>query len=285
MYNFVVNERSGKFRGRKCIKKITDYCNENGIEYQVLITNAVGHAKQLVSDLCDKGADNVIAVGGDGTFHEVLNGIKDFSSITVGFIPAGRGNDFARSAGLSLDPMEAFGAILKGETRRIDYIEIGDLRSLNVAGTGMDVDVLKAVIDKKNAISYYTSLIGCLLNYKPYHVKITLNGETFEKDCIMVGVCNGGYFGGGMKVGANAVIDDGKLDVCIVEKLKRGLMPVLPSFVKGKHARLPECTHVDADEIEIDTFGKPIELDGEIYSDKPFNCKIVKGGLITFKTT
>ena len=285
MYNFIVNERSGKYRGQKAIRKITEYCNDNKIEYQVYITNAVGHAKKLTEELCMKGETEIIAVGGDGTFHEVLNGIVDFSSVTVGFIPAGRGNDFARSAHLSLDPIEAFEDITKNQIKKIDFIKVGDdLRCLNVAGTGMDVDVLQAVIDKKNAISYYTSLVSCILRYKPYRVKITLNGETYEKDCIMVGICNGGYIGGGMHIGTNAEIDDAKLDICIVEKQKRGLLGVLPSFVKGKHEKLPECIHIDAERIEVDSFGKPIELDGEIYDGRTLTCEIVKGGLRTYKT-
>lgn len=283
MYHFVVNKTSGKNRGKKYLQKITEYCNDNAIDYTVYETNAKGHATVLTQDLCLHGADNVIAIGGDGTFHEVLNGLLTPDVTAVGFIPAGRGNDFARAAKLSLKPVEAFKDIVRGEKKTIDYIQVGEKRCLNVAGTGMDVDVLQAVIDKKNTISYYISLVRCLMRFKPYRVTIRANGEEYEKNCIMVGVGNGVAIGGGMLVCPAAKIDDGKLDLVVAEKLDRGLLRLIPGFIKGKHDKLPELTHIDAEEIEVDNGGGPIQLDGEIYHDLPLRCKIVKGGLTTFR--
>lgn len=283
MYNFVVNKGSGKRRGEEYLGQITRYCDARGIEYAVHATNAKGHAEQITRMLCESGADNVVVIGGDGTFHEALNGLVTPDRTALGFIPAGRGNDFARAAGLSLKPTEALEDILHGETKRIDYIQCADRRCLNVAGTGMDVDVLQSVIDKKNAISYYVSLVGCLLRFKPYKVKIRANGVETEKNCIMVGVGNGVAIGGGMLVCPDAKIDDGKLDLMTAEKLDRGLLRLLPNFVKGRHDNLPELTHTAVEEVEVDNPGFPVQLDGEIYPDMQLRCKIVKGGLITYK--
>ncbi len=283
MYNFIVNKGSGKRRGEEFLNRITEFCDSKGIEYAVYPTEAKSHAEKIARELCGQGVGNITAIGGDGTFHEVLNGLTSPEKTTVGFVPAGRGNDFARAAKLSLKPIEAFGDVLRGETKRIDYIRCGDRRCLNVAGTGMDVDVLQAVIDKKNAISYYVSLVKCLLGFKPYHVRITARGETYEKDCIMVGIGNGVAIGGGMLVCPDAKIDDGKLDLMIAEKLDRGLIALIPKFIKGKHDKLPELKHYDIERAEIDTFGRPIQLDGEIYENTSFDCEIVKGGLTTYK--
>ena len=287
MYNFIVNKRSGKNRGENNLNILTAYCNAKGIDYSVYETNARGHAVKLTRMLCDAGADNVIAIGGDGTFHEVVNGVTDFEKIRIGFIPSGRGNDFARAAALPLKPLEAFADIIAGETKRIDYISVGTRRCLNIAGTGMDVDVLKAVADKRNAFSYYTSLVRCLMKFDPYHVVIkakTTEGEIeLVKDCIMVGVCNGTDFGGGMHIAPQAKINDGKLDLMIAEKLDRGPFGMLSKFTKGRHDKLPEITHYEITEIEVDGGGCPVELDGEIYDDIPLNCKVVSSGLVTFK--
>lgn len=282
MINFIVNPLSGKNRGTKYIEKIVRYCCEKNIDHRVYFTRAKGHAEELAKALSDEGAELVVAVGGDGTFHEVLNGINP--EITkLGFIPSGRGNDFAKAANLSLKPLVALERIINGSIRYIDYIECGTRRCLNVAGTGMDVDVLQAVIDKKNVISYYISLIGCLMKFKPYHVTIkTSDGLSLEKDCIMVGVSNGIAIGGGMKLSPNAKIDDGYLDLMIAEKLDRGLFGVLPKFLKGKHEKLPELSHYDVTEVSIDNGDNPIQLDGEIYYNLPLNCKIVHHGLMTF---
>ena len=288
MYNFVVNKLSGKNRGENNLNIITSYCNSRGINYSVYETNARGHAMKLTEMLCDSGADNVIAIGGDGTFHEVVNGVKDFEKIKIGFIPSGRGNDFARAAALPLKPIEAFEDILSGQTKRIDYIDVGKRRCLNIGGTGMDVDVLKAVANKRNAFTYYTSLLRCLLKFEPYHVVIrakTTEGEIeLVKDCIMVGICNGTDFGGGMHIAPGARTDDGVLDLMIAEKLSRGLFGILSKFTKGKHDKLPEITHYNVTELDVDGGGCPIELDGEIYDDIPLRCKVVHNGLITFKT-
>lgn len=289
MLNFVVNKRSGKNRGSIHLNAITSYCNEHGINYSVYETNAPGHAVKLTESICASGADNVIAIGGDGTFHEVLNGIPDLSAVKVGFIPSGRGNDFAKAAKLPLKPLDALTDILSGETKNIDYIDCGAKRCLNVAGTGMDVDVLRAVDNKNNAFSYYTALIRCLLKFDPYRVIVkakTADGKelTLKHNCIMVGICNGTNFGGGIKVAPDARIDDGKLDLLIAEKLDRGVFRVLGKFVKGKHAALPEIKHYEVTEIDVDNCGVPVELDGEIYEGLSLKCKVVHNGLTTFKT-
>ncbi len=287
MYNFVVNKLSGKNRGENNLNILTGYCNSKGINYSVYETNARGHAMKLTEMLCRSGADNVIAIGGDGTFHEVVNGVTDFEKIRIGFIPSGRGNDFARAAKLPLKPLEAFEDIIAGETKRIDYIDVGERRCLNIGGTGMDVDVLKAVADKRNAFTYYTSLIRCLMKFKPYHVVIRAKTEDGDielvKDCIMVGICNGTDFGGGMHIAPDARTDDGALDLMIAEKLNRGPFGILGKFTKGKHDKLPEITHYRVTEIDVDGGGCPIELDGEIYENIPLRCKVVPNGLITFK--
>lgn len=289
MLNFIVNKRSGKNRGASNLGTITAYCNAHGIDYSVYETNAPGHAAKLTKSICEQGADNVIAIGGDGTFHEVLNGVPDLSCVKIGFIPSGRGNDFARAAHLPLKPIDALADILAGETKRIDYIDCGEKRCLNVAGTGMDVDVLRAVENKRNAFGYYAALIRCLLKFDPYRVVIkarTADGKelTLKHNCIMVGVCNGIAIGGGMKLAPDARVDDGKLDLLIAEKLDRSVFRVVGKFVKGKHDSLPEIRHYDVTEVEVENGGVPVELDGEIYEGLPLNCKIVKGGLITFKT-
>ncbi len=289
MYNFIVNKRSGRNRGENNLNILTSYCNAKGYDYSVYETNARGHAMKLTEMLCRSGADNVIAIGGDGTFHEVVNGITDFEKVKVGFIPSGRGNDFARAASLPLKPLEAFEDIIAGETKRIDYIDVGARRCLNIGGTGMDVDVLKAVDGKRNAFTYYTSLVRCLMRFDPYHVTVrakTADGGEIElvKDCIMVGVCNGSDFGGGMHIAPGSSINDGVLDLMIAEKLNRGPFGILSHFVKGRHHKLPEITHYNVTEVTVDGGGCPIELDGEIYEGISLDCKVIRSGLVTYKT-
>ncbi|MBE5731246.1 MAG: diacylglycerol kinase family lipid kinase, partial [Clostridiales bacterium] len=112
--DFIVNVKSGHGSGEKALTKITDYCNKNNIEYKVHITQEAGHATRLTSELVANGSKTIVAVGGDGTFSEVLNGMTSFDKTSLGFIPSGRGNDFAHALGLPLDPIKALEVIIKG---------------------------------------------------------------------------------------------------------------------------------------------------------------------------
>ena len=277
----IANPRSGKDNGIIALKKVQSYLNNRNIPHTIHITNKSGHAKELAQELSEKGAKKIVALGGDGTFHEVLNGI-DFNKSSLGFIPAGRGNDFAKSSKISLNTEEALEAIIRGNPETYDYIQIGDLRCLNVAGTGLDVDVLKYTANRNNKITYAGSLLKCLLNYKPYTIQVELDGQTKEYSCVMAGLCNGNQFGGGLKLCPPAKPDDGKLDLVVIEKPPR--VPtffLIPCFAKGNHMQKTFVKHFLCDKVKITT-PAPIQLDGEIYYNQSFDAQIVTGGVKTF---
>lgn len=282
MLNIIANVKSGKGRGLKNIKKIAKYCLFHNIPYALYLTNKKGHATELASSLTKNGG-TIVALGGDGTFHEVLNGIVDMENTVLGFIPSGRGNDFARSLGASLNPIEALEDILRGEVENIDYIQAGQKRCLNVGGTGLDVEVLRHVEGKTNKITYLVSLLDCLKNFESYKIKITLNGETKEHDCIIAGVCNGRAFGGNIPLAPKADIKDGKLDLVVIDMPASGkVFPLVPKFLKGRHLEFDITHYTQCDEVLIESEAS-VELDGEIYDDITLDCKLVKGGLKTFK--
>ncbi|MCH5162308.1 MAG: YegS/Rv2252/BmrU family lipid kinase [Clostridiales bacterium] len=288
--DIIANLGSGKGNGKKCLEKVKATLDARSIAYNVHETNAVGHGKQLARVISEQGSDEgaprvIVALGGDGTFHEVLNGI-DFEKARMGLIPAGRGNDFAIGTGAaSLDPEIAISDIVCGKPREIDYINVSDKRCLNVAGTGLDVEVLLKTAKSKNKLTYTASLFKCLLRYKPYHVEVTANGETKGYDCIMAGVCNGTQIGGGIRLAPIAVADDGLLDIIIMEKPKRvPTVFIMPRFVKGKHMNKPYTNHFKCEHISIDT-PAPLQLDGEIYYDLKFDASVQKGGVKTFASS
>lgn len=278
----IANTNSGKGNGAKCLAVVRSYLDERGIAYTVHETAAKCHAKDLAEKLCSVGTDAIVALGGDGTFHEVLNGM-DFEKARLGLIPAGRGNDFAiGSHAAPLDPVKAIAGIVRGVPREYDYIQVADKRCLNVAGTGLDVEVLLRTANSKNKLTYTASLFRCLLKYKPYRVQVEANGETNEYDCIMVGACNGSQFGGGIRLSPESAADDGKLDIIIMEKPKRvPTVFIMPEFVKGMHLNKPYTHHIICDSVKVTT-PAPLELDGEIYYDLPFDARIVKNGVKTF---
>ena len=285
--DFIINPNSGKGKGKKALGKISRYCRKNSIGFAVHLTDAPGHASKIASEICGRGADTVVAVGGDGTFHEVLNGIPDFEKVRLGFIPAGRGNDYARAAGLHLNTIKALKDVLHGKEVRSDYIAVGDKRCLNIAGTGLDTEVLKRVMGKSGKITYLKSLIYCVHHFKPYDISLKVGDEEVREDVIMIGVCNGIAIGGGMKLSPRSEVNDNKMEVISVRMPKNGkIMKALFGFVKGKHIDKEYTTCRSCDEVTIrPALPQTVQIDGELYDGLEFDCRLVKNGIRTFETS
>lgn len=282
--DIIANPTSGPRGSEKVLKAIETYLYTRNIDYHVHITQHKWHAKELAQNISKYGKKTVVAVGGDGTFSECLNGMN-FESSRLGFVCAGRGNDFAATMGLSHDPITAISAIAMGNPCDYDYIQVGKNRCINVCGTGLDIEVLKAVEGTHNSISYTVSLCKCLLKFKPYHVTVQVQTDKSEQyDCIMAAVCNGKQYGGGMNICPVASITDGKLDLIIVEKPKNiPTLLLVPQFVKGKLFGKPYYHHIKATSVKVISQGK-IQLDGEIFNDNILNAKIVPRGIKSFAT-
>ncbi|MDR1093019.1 MAG: diacylglycerol kinase family lipid kinase [Clostridiales bacterium] len=287
MYHFIVNLKAGRGYTRRIVHKLERFLNEHKLPYTFYDTFYPGNAIEIAHRLSEiEGIDRVIAVGGDGTFNEVLNGVNPDKTV-IGFIPAGSGNDFARAAGFSLNPVEALQDVVNDKIIEADYMEIGAennfRRCVNIAGTGLDIEVLTRYNRArfvKNKLQYYWCLLRALVRLKTYKVKMTLSGATTEHDCFVVAVCNGQYFGGGMRVSPNSDIYDGQMDVVIIHMIKRSRIPgVLLKFFKGRHIGLDfvEVHKTDYVELECET-SKIVNIDGELLN-LPFKARLVKGGL------
>ena len=124
MYHFIVNLTAGKGKTKRAVRQIEEHMRANGLPYEIHTSRYAGDSIEIAKRLSERPA-NIIAVGGDGTFNEVLNG-ADTENAVLGFIPAGVGNDFARTAGISKKPLVALKSILKGNTAAADYINIGN---------------------------------------------------------------------------------------------------------------------------------------------------------------
>lgn len=280
--NIIANIHSGKGKGEKLLNEVTKYLVAQEIKHTVYITEHKGHGEQLARRICALGAQTVVALGGDGTLHEVLNGM-DFRVARMGIIAGGRGNDFVTGTGAApLDPIAAIKAIVRNKPLDLDYLQISDRRCINVAGTGLDVEVLLKTAKSRNKLTYVASLFRCLLKFKPYPVTLEVDGETVDYKCIMAGVCNGTQFGGGIKLSPTSVASDGLMDIIIMQKPKHTpTVLIMPKFVKGKHMNMQCTKHIKCSKVKIHT-AAPLELDGEIYNDLPFEAEIVAGGLKTF---
>lgn len=218
----------------------------------------------------------------------MLNGISDFGNVTLGIVACGTGNDFIRASGHPRKVKDAMDVILKGETGYIDYIDVGSRRCLNVAGAGMDVDVLIRYAEMKafhGKIKYYASLFDTLAHVKWHKLRITIDGKSMDKSVFMIGVGNGTCIGGGMPICPNAKVDDGLLSIVIVNEMKKSRIPVeLPGFLSGKHIKKDYTEEYSGKEVRIEVLDEgKIELDGEVIDDKVLDCKVVHNVLKVYR--
>ncbi|MEG2540570.1 MAG: diacylglycerol kinase family protein, partial [Clostridia bacterium] len=165
MYHIIINPLGGRGKSLEALNTVEKILSQKNIEYIVHKTEYAGHATDIARELSKTPDTKIIMMGGDGSFNEILNGIENFENVVLGFIPCGTGNDFVRSSGHPTKAQDAINLILQNNVGYIDYIDVGHRKCLNVAGAGMDVDVLirfKTMKFFKGQIKYTMSLISTL---------------------------------------------------------------------------------------------------------------------------
>lgn len=281
-YHIISNLTAGKTKSVKNLEKTEKVFSERGVSYETHFTKSVGDATEITRELTLAGEKEIIALGGDGTLHEVLNGLADPTACRLGLIPSGTGNDFAQKAGLSLDAEETAKFILENEPKDTDYIEISGRRCMNVSGLGIDVEVLERCQrgKLKGKIKYFISLIQTIFKYKGTKITVEADGNKEEYDALLANACNGSVFGGGIKICPTAEIDDGKLDAIVVENLggKFKIISALIQLMKGKILEHPKAKHILCESLSLSTPTPcTIQMDGELYKGVPFIAKIKRG--------
>lgn len=256
------------------------------------------HATELSRQAALDGYDMVIALGGDGTVHEVVNGLMQVPADKrpiLGVVPAGSGNDFAHAIGVPLQADRALLHALKGEPSLVDIGLLTDENGRkeyfdNTVGIGFDAVVTirshKLPI-LRGFIMYLTAVVQTiLLNHEPALMQIEQNGETWEGKALMFTLCNGPREGGGFVIAPEAKIDDGKMDFTLVRNCSRLTMfRLLPEFMKGTHARFPQVKMGVGTSFNLQA-DRPmyIHVDGEVFTSfgsnlKGLNFEVMPGAL------
>ena len=283
VYHLISNPAAGKDKAKKSLDRVKQVFIDAGKQVETHVSACQGDATRIARGLTENGAMNIIAHGGDGTLHEVLNGLHDPSKCNLGLIPAGTGNDFAEKLGIPTDVEKAAQLILQTQAQPIDFLQVDNVRCMNVGGIGMDVDVLERCKTGrfKGKIKYVMSLIKSLFAFKGCKVRVESEGVTEERDVLLAAFCNGSYFGGGIKICPPADVADGKLNAMLIDCIG-GKWKIIKAFItlmKGKVMEYPDKLYFLCDKLQI-LPQKPCaaQLDGEIY--KGLNlCVSVKQGL------
>lgn len=271
-------------------------------KYEVALTTRAGDATALVRNAVAEGADFVIAVGGDGTVNEAVNGLCDGErspspDISFGFVMCGTGGDFRRSFDLPKDIRASIERLKSGHTQVIDlgrlrYVGTDGASALrwfnNISSFGFSGEVVRAV----NAARYSKLLGGKfsflwnsfleLRKYRGCKVDITIDGETISDNVCTAAICNGRYFGGGMKMAPHALLNDGYFDVVIVRQDPPLSILDMRLLYSGAHLQHPNVSVHRGKTIEAKPLSNaPIYLDveGEAPGSLPATFEVVPGAL------
>ncbi len=240
------------------------------------------HAIELAQQAALEGYDRVIALGGDGTVHEVINGLMSVPAEkrpSLGVVPIGSGNDFAHAIGIPLfQPERALALALHGEAVPVDIGLLTDeTRGCqeyfdNTVGIGFDAIVnirshrLPLV---KGFLMYLTAVIQTiLLNHHPAHIRFQSDQETWEDHILMATICNGPREGGGFLISPQSRPDDGALQILTVQTVSRPMMfRLVPEFIKGSHLRFPMIRLKSFQKLHLES-DQPlyIHTDGEVFT-------------------
>ena len=282
MYHLIANPKAGNKKVEKLLKATLKMFDDAGAEYVLHETQYKAHGREIAEELTKEDGVNIIAVGGDGTVHDVLNGIRDVEKCNFGIIPLGTGNDFAASADVSYKLEKAVKVILNGKTKPTDFLTVGDKRCMNVAGVGIDVDVLVRCAKGRGTgrLKYLRSLIVSFFKFHGYEITVECDGEKIEKKILMVVACNGKQFGGGIRICPVAQIDDGKLNLMVVDCF-RSKWKILSAFIcllRGRIMRYKHKRHFHTEYAKITT-KQPcvVQLDGELYENVDFEVRVCHG--------
>jgi diacylglycerol kinase (ATP) len=232
----------------------------------VFVTEAVGHARELAAAAVKQGARLVIAWGGDGTINEVASALA-FTDVALGIIPAGSGNGLARELGVNPRPGAAIADALQAEPRRMDLGEIEGRLFVNIAGIGVDAFVASrfSLARRRGFLGYVGLTASALVTYIPTEYRITTGGIRVDARAILVTIANSAQFGNNARIAPGARVDDGELDLVVVEERSRlATMWQMPRLFTGTVARVRGCTIRRIREVTIES-DQPMtyHVDGE----------------------
>ncbi len=303
-YYFICNPASKSGRGIEIWNQVEKYLKDNKIDYDIAFSKNIGHITELVYKVSAAHANssepvNIILLGGDGTLDEAIQGIANFKKTNLGYIPTGSGNDFARALPYSDDPIDNLKKVLAVKEPKImdlgklEYINTtedrtclvsGDLPSSHYfdvsCGIGFDAAICEGALRAKSKnflnklglgkLTYGLLAVKLIFSGKRPNAILNLDGQgdiCLKKLLFVVGM-NTCYEGGGFKFAPDALPDDGKLDLCVVNDISPfKALSIIPGATKGKHVKCKKVSIYSARSFEVRS-DVPlwVHTDGEVYT-------------------
>jgi YegS/Rv2252/BmrU family lipid kinase len=255
----IINPISGAGRrpdvARQRAELATAFLRGRGVNGEVFVTEHGGHARELALAALDRGATQCIAWGGDGTINETASALA-FTGASLGIIPSGSGNGFSRELGIPFDARAAFEIALGGQERVIDAGEIEGRLFFNLAGVGLDARIahqFAATGLVRRGFRRYLEIASSEIFARARHeYAITVDGQLRRSHVLLVAIANGRQYGNGALIAPTARIDDGKLDVVIVDdRSPWSVIRYAPKLFRGRLGDVPGVTMSSATRVDI----------------------------------
>jgi len=278
-----INPISGRGRARRQAKVASGYFLSRGIDVLEIEGESLQDFREkLLNALDELDVSGVIAFGGDGFIHEIIQHITP-RQIALGVIPCGTGNDFARSIGIfKLPLMRQLELIEQGVATHIDLGRVEEKWFAAILSSGFDAlvnDRANTMRWPRGRMRYNIAMVEKLIALRPHHYRIRVDENYMDVQATLVTVANGPSYGGGMNVCPDASITDGLFDVMVLGKVSRiELLRVFPKVYRGAHVGHPAVTFYRCSEVEIQGSGSSF-ADGEPVAQLPLKAQCVSAAL------
>jgi YegS/Rv2252/BmrU family lipid kinase len=239
------------------------------------------HASELAAQAAREGFEVVVAVGGDGTVHEVVNGLMQVTAAErpiLAAVPIGSGNDFCHNVGIAPDPSQAILSVFSGSSKTVDLGRVEDASGRveywdNTLGMGFDAATVinsHAITRVQGLAMYLVAVIQTILrDHQAPRMQISTDREEIDRELLMLTLCNGGREGGGFMMAPDAKPDDGVFEYVMVDYVSRAMMfRLIPEFMRGTHTRFKQVHLGSFRRLKL-VADRPllIHTDGEIFAN------------------
>lgn len=275
----VVNPAAVGGKTLRLLPRIKRWLSESPHEFLFVIPKSPEVMRSEIINASAQGIDAILLSGGDGTVHQALPAIAK-TNLLLGFLPCGRGNDFARNTGLPTDLKKSCNLPSSLSVYQSDLPTINGNPFIGIAYVGFDAEVNGLANEGKGffngTLGYTVCVLRALKNFKPFEIEMTIDDHSLRERVMMVSVANGPYYGGGMKIAPQAIMNDGILDICIVKEISKWeLLKQFPKVFNGTHISHPKIMMKSGRRIKIvSDESREIFADGEFVGRLPAECMI-----------
>lgn len=264
---FIVNPISGIGKQKRIERVLRDNLDHNKFDYEVRYTERIHHGTEIAREIVGQGCcDAIVAVGGDGSVNDIVNGIKG-TDMVMGIIPCGSGNGLARNLKIPMTPALAVKLLNQYYVAAVDTVQLNEYTYASIAGVGFDALVARRMkLAKTRGLQAYANIIlADYPNYQEQTYRMLIDGKEIERKAWFISFANSNQFGFNTAIAPLAKLDDGLIDICIVDKIPIAHLPLTAPLVYMNHFQYSQ--HVEmykAKEVIVyNNDYKWVNIDGE----------------------